>query len=577
MTNTTIYDAIVIGAGHNGLITAGYLARAGKKVLVVEARDVVGGACTSEELIPGATWSSCAFIASLLRPEIIADLELERYGLEMYQTEANEVSIFPDGSHLFVWRDMDKTLREIEKFSKSDAGAFLDFGLRVKKFASILTPFLMSPAPSRSQVLAAFEAADAEDLFNEMVLLSTKDLLDRYFENEHIKGLFTFFGMISVWGGPSTPGTGYVYGHHSVGEFKGTLGQWGFVKGGMGGITQAMARSAEAHGTEIRLNSPVRKVVVDRGRASGVELASGEIISARTVISNADPQRSMLQLLPAGAIDAKLTAKLEDYDARGSMARIHLLIDELPDYIGFPAGEFGPQHQAQAIMGASIENFERAWEAERRGEIPDDFVIEAVIQSTHDSSLAPAGKHTMTLGVQQLPFELTGTDWDTIRDEWADRVLEVLFRYAPNLRGHILERVIITPKDLERDYGLTGGNIFHGAMFFDQLFNNRPTPELADYRTPVAGYYLCGSGTHPGGGVMGANGHNAAQVVIADLDGTAAPTAARVGRGPKAGVVDRAMETVMGTKTGKKLGYTVATSPALRKVVKFAARSNTSR
>lgn len=577
MTDTTTYDAIVIGAGHNGLITAGYLGRAGKKVLVVEARDVVGGACTSEELIPGATWSSCAFIASLLRPEIIADLELERYGLEMYQTEANEVSIFPDGSHLFVWKDMDKTLKEIEKFSKSDAGAFLDFGLRVKKFASILTPFLMSPAPSRSQVLAAFEAAGAEDLFNEMVLLSTKDLLDRYFENEHIKGLFTFFGMISVWGGPSTPGTGYVYGHHSVGEFKGTLGQWGFVKGGMGGITQAMARSAEAHGAEIRLKSPVREVVLDRGRATGVRLASGEVLSARTVISNADPQRSMLQLLPAGAIDAKLTAKLEDYDARGSMARIHLLIDELPDYIGFPAGEFGPQHQAQAIMGASIENFERAWEAERRGEIPDDFVIEAVIQSTHDSSLAPAGKHTMTLGVQQLPFELAGTDWDTIRDDWADRVLEVLFRYAPNLRGHILERVIITPKDLERDYGLTGGNIFHGAMFFDQLFNNRPTPELAHYRTPVGNYYLCGSGTHPGGGVMGANGHNAAQVVIADLDGTAAPTAARVASGPKAGVVDRAMETVMGTKTGKKLGYTVATSPALRKVVKFAARSNTSR
>ena len=578
MTNPrSTYDAIVIGAGHNGLITAGYLARAGKTVLVVEARDVVGGACTSEELIPGATWSSCAFIASLLRPEIIADLELERYGLEMYQTEANEVSIFPDGSHLFVWKDMDKTLKEIEKFSKSDAGAFLDFGLRVKKFASILTPFLLSPAPSRSQVLAAFEAAGAEDLFNEMVLLSTKDLLDRYFENEHIKGLFTFFGMISVWGGPSTPGTGYVYGHHSVGEFKGTLGQWGFVKGGMGGITQAMARSAEAHGAEIRLNSPVEQVVVDGGRASGVRLANGDVISARTVISNADPQRSMLQLLPPGAIDAKLTAKLENYDARGSMARIHLLIDELPDYIGFPAGEFGPQHQAQAIMGASIENFERAWEAERRGEIPDDFVIEAVIQSTHDSSLAPEGKHTMTLGVQQLPFDLAGTDWDTIRDEWADRVLEVLFRYAPNLRGHIIERVIITPKDLERDYGLTGGNIFHGAMFFDQLFNNRPTPELADYRTTVANYYLCGSGTHPGGGVMGANGHNAAQVVIADLNGTAAPTATRVGPAPKAGVVDRAMETVMGSKTGKKLGYTVATTPALRKVVKFAARSKTTR
>jgi phytoene dehydrogenase-like protein len=571
---TTTYDAVIIGAGHNGLITAGYLARAGKKVLVVEARDVVGGACTSEELIAGATWSSCAFIASLLRPEILADLELERYGLQMYQTEANEVSIFPDGSHLFMWREMDRTLKEIAQFSKRDAQAFLEFGLRVKKFASILTPFLLSPAPSRSQVLAAFEAAGAEDLFNELVLLSTKDLLDRYFESEHIKGLFTFFGMISVWGGPSTPGTGYVYGHHSVGEFKGTLGQWGFVKGGMGGITTALARSAEAHGAQIRLSSPVRQVVVRGGIATGVELATGETISARTVISNADPQRSMLTLLPAGAVDEKLTTKLEHYDARGSMARIHLLIDELPDYIGFPPGKRGPQHEAQAILGASIENFERAWEAERRGAFPDDFVIEAVIQSTHDETLAPPGLHTMTLGVQQLPFELAGTDWDAAREDWADRVLEVLYRYAPNLRGHIRQRVIITPLDLERDYGLTGGNIFHGAMFLDQLFNNRPTPELADYRTPVRGYYLCGSGTHPGGGVMGANGHNAAQVVIADLDGVPAPEALRSnGSAARAGVIDR----VMDTKTGKKLGYTVATTPAFRKVVKFAARSDSSK
>jgi phytoene dehydrogenase-like protein len=342
----------------------------------------------------------------------------------------------------------------------------------------------------------------------------------------------------------------------------------------MGGITAALARSAEAYGTEIRLNAPVRRVVVKSGTATGVELDSGETISARTVISNADPQRSMLRLLPAGTLDAKLTAKLENYDTRGSMARIHLLIDELPDYIGFPAGVEGPQHQAQAILGASIENFERAWEAERRGEIPDDFVIEAVIQSTHDATLAPPGLHTMTLGVQQLPFELSGTDWDTVREDWADRVLEVLFRYAPNLRTHIVDRVIITPQDLERDYGLTGGNIFHGAMFFDQLFGARPTPELADYRTPVDGYYLCGSGTHPGGGVMGANGHNAAKVVIADLNGTPAPTADRVvARPPRAGVIERVMET----SAGRKLGYAVASRPAFRRVVKFAARSESSR
>jgi len=564
------YDAIVIGAGHNGLITANYLARAGKKVLVLESRDVVGGACTTEELIAGAKWSSCAFIAGLLRPEIISDLELERYGLEMYQTEAMEVVIFEDGSHMFMWKDIDRTLRELEKFSTNDARSFLQFGLRVKQFASLLTPFLMRPPTSRSEVLAAFEEAGAQDLFDEFVLSSTKDLLDRYFESEHIKGLFTFFGMISIWGGPSTPGTGYVYGHHSVGEFQGHLGQWGLVKGGMGGITQAMTRAAEAHGATVRVSSPVRSVLVERGRARGVLLESGEKIAAEVVISNADPQRSVLQLLPEGSVSKATAEAVSRYDNRGSMARIHLLIDELPEYVGFPSSP-GPQHQAQQIMGASVENFERAWEAERRGVLPSEFVIEAMIQSTTDPSLAPEGKHTMTLGVQQLPFKLANTDWDEVRDKFADSVLENLFRYAPNLRDHILERVVITPLDLERDYGLTGGNIFHGAMFLEQLFGSRPTPELADYRTPVPGYYLCGSGTHPGGGVMGANGHNAAHVVLADLngDGTVS-THARVGtRRRRRGLAD----TVMSTKPGQAVGYRVARTPALRGVVRVFTRS----
>jgi phytoene dehydrogenase-like protein len=563
------YDAVVIGAGHNGLIAANYLARAGKKVLVLEARCVVGGACTTEELIPDSQWSSCAFIAGLLRPEVIRDLELEKYGLEMYQTDAMEVVIFEDGSHMFMWKDIDKTLKELEKFSKADAKAFLDFGLRVKQFATLITPFLMQPPTSRSEVLRAFEEAGAEDLFDEFVLSSTKDLLDRYFESEHIKGLFTFFGMISVWGGPSTPGTGYVYGHHSVGEFQGHLGQWGLVKGGMGGITQAMTRAAEAFGATVRVNSPVDKVIVEGGRARGVRLQSGEEIRAPVVLSNADPARSMLSLLPAGTLKPKTEKAVRKYDSRGSMARIHLLVDELPHYVGFPPGQ-GPQHEAQQIMGASVENFERAWEAQRRRQLPDEFVIEAMIQSTTDPSLAPEGLHTMTLGVQQLPFELAGTDWDQMRDKFADAVLENLFRYAPNLRDHILDRVVITPLDLERDYGLTGGNIFHGAMFLEQLFGNRPTPELADYRTPVKGYYLCGSGTHPGGGVMGANGHNAAKVVLDDMSGvTTARTATR--RVRRRGIAD----IVMGTKWGRELGYRVARMPALRRLVRLFTRSGT--
>jgi phytoene dehydrogenase-like protein len=559
-------DAIVIGAGHNGLVAANYLARAGKSVLVLEARDVVGGACVTEELIAGAKWSSCAFIAGMLRPEIIAELELRQHGLELYQTDVLGFVLFRDGSHMFLFKELDRTLREIERYSKHDAQRFLDFGLRIQRFAALVTPWLLRAPPTRSEVLGAFERAGDDELFNEFVLMSTRDLLDRYFESEHLKGFLNFFGMISVWGGPSTPGTGYVYGHHSVGEFDGQLGQFGFARGGMGAITVALANALRHNGGEIRLGAPVAHVRVSGGRAIGVVLASGEEVDADVVLSNADPQRSLLTLLEPGTLDPKLEESVRGIDMRGSMARIHLLIDQLPAYIGFDATE-GPQHRGHQMLGASVENYEKAWEAERRGELPDEFVIEAVIQSTHDPSLAPPGKHTLTLGVQQLPGELAGGGWDARKDEFADKVLENLFEYAPNLREHVLERVVITPKDLERDYGLTGGNIFHGAMFLDQLFSARPLPELSSYRTPVTGYYLCGSGTHPGGAVTGAPGHNAAHVVLADLGTVPAAEGPRT-NGRQKGLVDR----LLATEVGRRAGYALARQPALRPIAKRAAR-----
>jgi len=561
------YDAIVVGAGHNGLVAANYLARAGKRVLVVEARDVVGGACVTEELIAGAKWSSCAFIAGLLRPEIIAELELGRFGLELYQSDVLGFSLFRDGSHMFLFKEIDRTLREIERYSKRDAQRFLDFGLRIQRFAATVTPWLLQPPPTRSEVLDAFERAGDDELFNEFVLLSTRDLLDRYFESEHLKGFLTFFGMISIWGGPSTPGTAYVYGHHSVGEFDGQLGQFGFARGGMGAITGALATGLRHHGGEIRLSSPVLRVRLDDGRATGVVLVSGEEIAADVVVSNADPKRSLLGLIPSGTLDASLEQSIREFDTRGSMARVHLLIDELPAYIGFDS-DVGPQHRGHQMLGASVENFEKAWEAERHNELPDEYVIEAVIQSTHDSTLAPPGKHTLTLGVQQLPSELSGGGWDARREAFADQVVENLFEYAPNLRSHILERVVITPRDLERDYGLTGGNIFHGAMFLDQLFGVRPLRELSGYRTPIDGYYLCGSGTHPGGGVTGAPGHNAAGAVLADLGGELTPASSPRPDARQKGLVDRLMET----ETGRRAGYALARQPALRPITKRAAR-----
>ncbi|MGE0218064.1 phytoene desaturase family protein, partial [Mycolicibacterium sp.] len=573
MAETQDYDAIVIGAGHNGLVAANYLAKAGKKVLVLEARDVVGGACVTEELIPGTKWSSCAFIAGLLRPEIIAELELERFGLELYQGDALSFSLFRDGSHFTMWKETDRTLRELEKLNKRDAQAFLDFGVRLQKFAGLVTPWLLQPPPERSEVFATFEAAGEQTLFDEFTLLSVRDLLDRYFEDERLKSMLTFFGMVSIYGGPSSPGTAYTYGHHSWGEFNGNFGQFGMARGGMGAITAALAAGARHHGATIRTGTPVDKVVVRGGRAAGVRLADGTVITAAQVLSNADPKRSLLGLLEPGVLSDGLVRDVTNIDTRGSMARIHLLIDELPQYLPFPDASEGPQHHGHQLLGPSREAFEQAWEAQRRGTFPDTFVIEAVIQSVTDPTLAPPGLHTMTLGVQQLPSELTGTTWAAEKQRWADLVLEDLFRYAPNLREHILDRVVITPDDLDNEYLITDGNIFHGSMLLDQLFGARPIPEIAHYRTPVEGYYLCGSGTHPGGGVMGANGHNAARVALDDAAGVtvAAPRRAPgAGRGPWQ---QRVVGQLMGTKAGRWVGYHAARQPALRKITSYAARS----
>jgi len=571
MSTEQDYDAIVIGAGHNGLVTANYLARAGKRVLVLEARHVVGGACVTEELIPGSKWSSCAFIAGLLRPEIIEELELARFGLDLYQGDALSFSLFRDGTSFTMWKETDRTLREIEKLNKNDAQSFLDFGVRLQRFAGIVTPYLLTSPPERSEVIAAFEAADEQTLFNEFMLLSVRDLLDRYFDDERLKSMLTFFGMVSIFGGPSSPGTAYVYGHHSWGEFNGSFGQFGLARGGMGAITQALAAGARHYGATIRTSTPVDKVIVERGAATGVRLADDSVVTAAQVFSNADPKRSLLQLIEPGVLPSKLVRDVKEIDTRGSMARIHLLIDELPQYLPFQDASPGPQHHGHQLLGPSREAFEEAYEAQRRGTFPSTFVIEAVTQSVTDDSLAPAGLHTMTLGIQQLPSELAGTTWAAEKEKWADLVLEDLFTYAPNLRDHVLDRAIITPDDLANEYLITDGNIFHGAMMLDQLFGARPIPELSNYRTPVRNYYLCGSGTHPGGGVMGANGHNAAKVALADAAGVATPVSVRAGR-HKPPWQQRLVGALMSTRSGRWVGYKAARQPVLRKITGYAAR-----
>ncbi len=565
-----VYDAIIVGGGHNGLVAANYLGRAGKKVLLVERRDILGGACVTEEFFPGARFSSCSFIAAVLRPQIIDELELtSRFGLELYAPDPQGFALFDDASHVFIWQDVDKTLKQLEKIAPADAKGLLRFGARLRRFGDLTSQWTLDDPPTRSEMIRHFEDAGEEDLLNEFLFGSTRDLLARYFTSAQIRGFYTFFGIVSIWGGPSTPGTGYLFGYHASGEFEGTFGRWAFPRGGMGAITAALEKGARAHGVEILTGAPVAEIVVAGDRVEGARLADGRVFRAKAVMSNADPKRTLGRLVPPQALSGGFREKVARIDVRGSMARLHLLIDELPQYIGFPTAETGPQHRGHAILGGSEERFEDAYAAMLRGVFPEHFPIEAIIQSVTDPGLTPPGKHAMILGVQNLPFELAEGTWDSRKQDFQDRVLESLFKFAPNLRRHILGCHTITPLDLERTYGITGGNIFHVAMTVEHMFNNRPLPELSDYRTPVRGLYLCGAGTHPGGGVIGAPGHNAARTVIDDLDGKARPVRrpAAMVRGPS--ILDR----VMKTDAGSSLGYYFARSRAFRVISRLALKT----
>jgi phytoene dehydrogenase-like protein len=517
-------DVVVVGAGHNGLVAANYLADAGLSVTVLERRGVIGGATVTEELIPGFRSSSCAYVVGLLHPRIIRDLQLARHGLELYQTAVADVNLLEDGRHLVLWNDLGATLRELERANPGESERFVTIGLRLQRFAQLIEPWTLTPPPSVDDLRARFERAGEARLFEEFFTLSVGDLLDRYLEHDLLKGLFSFLALVSAWGGPWTPGWSFLYGHHSIGEFNGQMGQYGFPRGGMGAVSASLARRARARGVTIRTESAVSRVLVEEGRAVGVITEAGEELPARAVASNADPVRTFLELLEHGDLPGGFRSEIEGFDMRGSMARVHIALDGLPGFVGMGSGP-GPHCRGLTLLGAEIDRFEAAWQAQRRAAIPEDFPIEFVIQSVHDDSLAPAGKHMMMTGIQQLPFELEDGTWDDRRDEFTDRVLDALARYAPRIRDHVIDTHTITPLDLEREYGLTGGNIFHGAMTPAQVFDRRPAQGWSGYRTPVDGLFLCGSGAHPGGGVMGVPGHNAARVIATELarPGEAAP------------------------------------------------------
>lgn len=527
-------DALIIGGGHNGLVTAGYLARAGLKVIVLERRNLLGGACVTEEPWPGYKVSSLSYLCSLLQPRIIEELELKKFGYHIYPKDPSFFTAFPDGRHIFFWQDMKKTVAEIAKFSRRDAEYYPQYEEELAHLAEWVESILLETPPNIVQRrlgdlaklgklgLRALKLGD-EGMVQMVKIMtqSVRDFLDERFESNEIKTTLATDGVIGTNGGPATPGTAYILLHHVMGGAAGARGLWGFIRGGMGAISQALAHSAEANGAVIRTNAEVDRVLVKDGKAYGVVLANGEEIRAKAVVSNADPKRTFLKLVEKQHLDEDFHRSIDNFRVEGCSVKINLALDGLPNFTAFPnTSEREPSlpHLTTMHVCPTMDYIDRAWEDAKQGRMSERPMLECTIPTAYDDSIAPPGKHIMCIFAQYAPFTLKDGFWDqTTKDQFADRCINALADYAPNIKNIIQHRQVISPFDMEVEYGLTGGNIFHGEMDLDQLFFMRPAAGWAQYRTPIRGLYLCGSGTHPGGGVMGAPGFNAAREILKDL------------------------------------------------------------
>ena len=528
MANALRYDAVVVGGGHNGLVCAAYLARAGLKTVVLERRHLVGGAAVTEEVWPGFKVSTASYVVSLLSARIVRELDLPRYGYHVYPLDPAYFAPLEDGSGFLLWDEPELAAREIGKINAKDGRAYLEYNRQLAELAELVHPLLYKRPPdpgvrSLADVLQtlslgryAFGIRKSISRLVDLMTMSCADFLDRFFVDERIKGALAPGGVIGMWGGPMSPGSAYVLLHHRMGETDGVTGGWGFVRGGMGGVSEAIAASARAAGAEIRTNTEVVTVDVADGRATGVTLSDGNTLQAGVVVSGAHPETTLLSLVGEDHVPPELVRELRGFRNRSPSAKVNFALSELPDLTAMPGKELGPQHP-EIMISPTLEYLEKAWDDAKYGRISEGPMIDAVIPTTKDPTIAPEGKHIMTCFVQYVPYELREGSWDDGgRDLVADRVTDKLTEFAPNFRDSVIERQVLTPYDLEQRFGLIGGNIFQGEMSLDQLFSFRPTPELAGYKTPVNGLYLCGSGTHPGGGVMGIPGLNATKVVLAD-------------------------------------------------------------
>ncbi|MEO5918634.1 MAG: NAD(P)/FAD-dependent oxidoreductase [Candidatus Limnocylindrales bacterium] len=554
---TTGYDAIIVGGGHNGLVCAAYLARAGLRPLVLEARGIVGGASVTQEPWPGYRISTLAYVSSLLLPRIVRELELERHGYHVWEMSPDYFVPFPDGRHIMIWADTGKSAAEIRRFSERDALAYPRFDDFLSRMAMLIRPLLETTPPAvgsrkpgdlvdQVRFAARFAGLGARGV-GELVKLmtqSTADLLDDWFESDDVKTALCSQGAIGAYGGPYMPGTAYVLLHHWMGEINGHLGAWGVVRGGMGAISEAIASNAREHGAEIRVDARVARVLTEDGpggpAAIGVVLETGEEIRAPIIASSAHPQITFLRLLDRSVLPGDFVGAIERIRSRSGTVKINLGIGELPDFTALPGTTVGPQHSGSIELCHSMAYLERAYDDAKEGRPSARPYSEMVIPTVYDRSIAPGGKHVVSLFSQYVPGSWAAEDHRVELEAFADRVIDELTLLAPNFRGSIEHREVIGPYEMEHEYGLIGGSIQQGDLTLDQMLSWRPVAGYANYRTPVRQLYLCGSGAHPGGGVMGAPGMNAAREIVADLQGGAAGTVrrgtARVGAGVARGV-----------------------------------------
>lgn len=522
------YDVLIVGGGHNGLVAACYLQRAGLNVAVLEKNGWVGGAATSRELTPGFLYSNCSYVCSLFRPEIMRDLELPKHGLQVVAYEGGAV-FTRDGDYLASYRDHDSHRREFARYSKRDAEAYDRYARDVTRQCRFIQPLLMRTAPDPF----GFRPRDLSELLylakkfgefspSEMAetlrfwTMSISDFLDEYFETDLIKAYLAISGIIGTALGPMSPGTAYVLLHHYMGEVDGSVGAWGYARGGMGAVTQALSRSFLSVGGTIRTDAEVAKILSRGGRTTGVVLASGEEVRANLVVSNADVKRTFLNLVDEDDLPERFVHRVKHFKMRGSSGKVNIALDSLPEFPALPKGSScirGDLHFTD-----SIERMERAYDDWKAGRWSADPMLDTMIPTTLDPTMTSPGKHFMSCFVQYCPPKIEGREWtDADRDAFAETVVSQIADYSPGFRDRIVHMEVRTPRELESEVGLTEGNIFQGELTFDQLLFNRPVPGYAQYRSPIAGLYMCGSSTHPGGGVMGAPGRNAAMEILRDL------------------------------------------------------------